>query len=215
MNHRTLTGILALLMQAALYAQDLTAVRELKQLWKYDEATALLSDMIREQGPKPALLEELVFRGFILQPLRRYGDWFAIITSALLFGLIHGNMTQAPFAILAGIALGYINIVSGSMWMNILLHFLNNLISVLYSFALASSGEGGMILLSLAVTYGVIAIGGAAFIGYVLNNRNFARLYPGEASRTPHRAAHYWLMPTMVIALALLFYTILSDMVIR
>ena len=59
MNHRTLTGILALLMQVALYAQDLTAVRELKQLWKYDEATALLSDMIREQGPKPALLEEL------------------------------------------------------------------------------------------------------------------------------------------------------------
>lgn len=46
-------------MQALLCAQDLTAVRELKQLWKYDEATALLSEMIREQGPQPALLEEL------------------------------------------------------------------------------------------------------------------------------------------------------------
>ena len=42
-----------------LHAQDLTAVRELKQLWKYDEATALLSEMVAEQGPLPALQEEL------------------------------------------------------------------------------------------------------------------------------------------------------------
>ena len=33
----------------------------------------------------PAFVEELCFRGVILQPLRRFGDWFAIFTSALLF----------------------------------------------------------------------------------------------------------------------------------
>ena len=163
----------------------------------------------------PALLEEMVFRGFIMQPLRRYGDWFAIITSALIFGLVHGNMMQVPFAILAGVALGYINVISGSMWMNILLHFLNNLISVLYTSAVAFSGEDGGIVLSLLVTYGVIAVGILAFVGYVLSNRNFARLRPGDQPRFPRRAAHFWLMPTVIIALLLIAREIAMDVVIR
>ena len=44
---------------APLAAQDLTAVRELKQLWKYDEAVAALTQMMAEQGPLPVFLEEL------------------------------------------------------------------------------------------------------------------------------------------------------------
>lgn len=51
--------ILFFLSLASLAAQDLTAVRELKQLWKYDEAIASLTQMMAEQGPRPELLEEL------------------------------------------------------------------------------------------------------------------------------------------------------------
>ena len=51
--------ILFFLSLASLAAQDLTAVRELKQLWKYDEAIASLTQMMAEQGPRPDLLEEL------------------------------------------------------------------------------------------------------------------------------------------------------------
>ena len=51
--------ILMILPLAPLAAQDLTAVRELKQLWKYDEAIAALTQMMAEQGPRPELLEEL------------------------------------------------------------------------------------------------------------------------------------------------------------
>ena len=43
----------------ALRAQDLVAVRELKQLWKYAEAVATLTQMMAGQGPQPILLEEL------------------------------------------------------------------------------------------------------------------------------------------------------------
>ena len=179
------------------------------------ETAGLMLLTIVHTAVLPALLEELTFRGFLMQPLRKYGDWFAIITSALIFGLVHGNMTQVPFAILAGLALGYVNVISGSMWMNILLHFLNNLISVLYSFALTSAGENSMIVLSLIVTYGTIAIGVAAFIGYILTNRNFMRLRPGTAPRFEKKAAHYWLMPTMVIALLLMVQQIAMDVVIK
>ena len=179
------------------------------------ETAGLMLLTIVHTAVLPALLEELAFRGFLMQPLRKYGDWFAIVTSALLFGLIHGNMTQAPFAILAGIALGYVNVVSGSMWTNILLHFLNNLISVLYSFGLNAAGEGGSVLLSLLVTYGIIVVGIVAFIGYALSNRDFMRLRPGTAPRFPRKAAHYWLMPTMVIALLLIFREIALDFMIK
>ncbi len=51
--------ILLFLSAASLAAQDLTAVRELKQLWKYDEAITALTQMMAEQGPQPVLLEEL------------------------------------------------------------------------------------------------------------------------------------------------------------
>ncbi|MBQ6119877.1 MAG: CPBP family intramembrane metalloprotease, partial [Clostridia bacterium] len=69
------------------------------------ETLGLLLLTVVHTAVLPALLEELIFRGYIMQPLRRYGDWFAIITSALIFGLVHGNMMQVPFAILAGVAL--------------------------------------------------------------------------------------------------------------
>ncbi len=51
--------ILLFLSAATLAAQDLGTVRELKQLWKYDEAIASLTQMMAEQGPRAELLEEL------------------------------------------------------------------------------------------------------------------------------------------------------------
>ena len=51
--------ILLFLFAVPLAAQDLSPVRELKQLWKYDEAIAALTQMMAEQGPRPDLLEEL------------------------------------------------------------------------------------------------------------------------------------------------------------
>ena len=57
MNVRLLVP--ALLISCTLSAQEIGAVRELKQLWKYDEAVAALTQMMAEQGPQVILLEEL------------------------------------------------------------------------------------------------------------------------------------------------------------
>ena len=40
----------------------------------------------------PALVEEFALRGVVMNSLRRFGDGFAIFTSAALFGLMHGNL---------------------------------------------------------------------------------------------------------------------------
>lgn len=73
--------------------------------------------------------EEVLFRGVILRGLQPYGKKFAILASAFLFGLFHGNFLQTPYAFLVGLVLGYVT-VEYAMWWAILLHLLNNLVLV-------------------------------------------------------------------------------------
>lgn len=75
--------------------------------------------------------EEFLFRGLILQNLRKYGNMFAILVSSALFGIIHGNFLQTPFAFLVGIALAVVVIETGSIWVSIAVHCAVNSISVL------------------------------------------------------------------------------------
>lgn len=77
------------------------------------------------------LVEEFVFRGVVMQPLRRYGDRFAIIASALVFGLCHGSPINIVFALVSGLVLGYTVASSKSLWVGIIIHFLNNSYAVL------------------------------------------------------------------------------------
>jgi membrane protease YdiL (CAAX protease family) len=40
------------------------------------------------------IIEEFIFRKVLIDRLRPYGDLLAVVTSALIFGLIHGNLSQ-------------------------------------------------------------------------------------------------------------------------
>ncbi len=82
----------------------------------------------------PAFIEEIVFRGAILQSLRRFGDGFALLTSSILFSVIHGNFVQAPYAFLMGLVIGYFVLRTGSLWTGIFIHLFNNGISILFTF---------------------------------------------------------------------------------
>ena len=48
--------------------------------------------------------EELLFRRLLLRRLRPYGERFALVASALCFGLFHGNLNQFFYAFLLGLA---------------------------------------------------------------------------------------------------------------
>ena len=78
----------------------------------------------------PALAEEFTCRGLILGLLKKYGDGFAIIVSSLLFGVMHGNFEQMPFAFLVGLVLGFITVKSGSILIAVAVHAFNNFVSV-------------------------------------------------------------------------------------
>lgn len=86
------------------------------------------------------LVEELLFREGITGRLIRQGSntWIAILYSSLLFGIVHGNPAQVPFAIIGGIILGTIYVLTGSVLLTAGIHILNNLISVGFYMAFGS-----------------------------------------------------------------------------
>lgn len=79
----------------------------------------------------PAFVEELLFRGMILTNLLPYGRTTAVLASALLFGLMHQNIGQIFYTTVGGLVLGFIYVKTRSIWVGVLIHFVNNFISVI------------------------------------------------------------------------------------
>lgn len=73
------------------------------------------------------ITEEILCRGLILRTLMPYGKRFAIVASAFLFGMLHGNILQIPFAFLVGLVLGYVAAEYSIAWAMVL-HMINNLV---------------------------------------------------------------------------------------
>lgn len=87
--------------------------------------------------------EELLFRWGIQGHLLRRGCSvpLSIVLSALLFGLAHINPAQVFFAFIMGILLGLLYWRSGSLWLPILLHALNNGTACLQVWLLGDEAE--------------------------------------------------------------------------
>ena len=80
------------------------------------------------------ILEEMLFRGAITKVLlRKYNPVKAIILSALIFGIFHINPAQVVGATLSGILFAWLYYKTGSLVPGILIHILNNGLSVFLS----------------------------------------------------------------------------------
>lgn len=71
------------------------------------------------------IVEELVYRGFVLRSFQKYGKMFALIVSSVLFGVMHANLPQGIFAFGVGLILGYVALEYSIVW-SIVLHIINN-----------------------------------------------------------------------------------------
>ncbi len=107
----------------------------------------------------PPLVEELGFRGVMLSALRRYGDGFAVVVTALAFGIFHGNPIQIPFAFCVGLALANIMVRTNNLLLCVMIHALNNGISVFFELISPYVSEGMYNLLNVTIAYGLILVG--------------------------------------------------------
>lgn len=155
-----------------------------------------------------AAVEEISLRGCVMQPLRKYGDNFAIIMSACAFGLMHCNLIQAPFALIVGLGLGYIAIKTESLWPAIIVHALNNFISTAVSYLLDKNINEQMLnLLYSAIIYGLMIAG---FIALLFFSRRAKIVSPSRPENSalsfPQKAFAYITNPTMIIAIIIMLY---------
>ncbi|MBQ9965623.1 MAG: CPBP family intramembrane metalloprotease [Clostridia bacterium] len=148
----------------------------------------------------PALVEEFACRGIMLNLLKKQGDAFAIIVSALLFGLVHGNFEQIPFAFMVGLVLGFITVKTGSIFIAIAVHFTNNLISVIFSYvnlSLMARNVVYIIYLSVCMLLAVISV--CSF-----REKNFFSLQKSESEVSARvRAKWFFTSPVIIIFIAL------------
>lgn len=79
----------------------------------------------------PAIFEELFFRKALIDFCSKYGKKFALVFSALLFGLLHMNLSQGLFAFILGIILGSIYLYTNDIKLPIFIHFINNGVATL------------------------------------------------------------------------------------
>ena len=104
-----------------------------------DSAERLFASLMKEPwgyvavGILAPLAEEFVFRGAILRTLldmmSKKNHWVAIMISAAIFGVVHGNMAQFVNALLMGLILGWMYYRTKSLVPGILLHWVNNTVA--------------------------------------------------------------------------------------
>lgn len=97
----------------------------------------------------PAICEEFLHRGLLLQGTKHMGFKKAILISSLLFGLLHFSIQKFFYAFIIGLVIGLISVVSKSIWPGIIVHFINNGLSVYLDYASANNWVFGDYLTSL------------------------------------------------------------------
>ena len=83
--------------------------------------------------------EELLFRGVVANVLLRHGSVFGVVSSALIFALMHGINIVFPAALVMGLVGAELLRRSGSVWPAVIVHVVFNLPTVP---ALVAAGMG-------------------------------------------------------------------------
>ncbi len=120
----------------------------------------------------PAIGEELLFRGVIQRLL---GDWsknihVAVWTTAVLFSAMHMQFYGFIPRMMLGAMLGYLLVWSGSLWLSIIAHFVNNASAVILTYLfkeeivgvdpdkLGTEGQMTFVLFSTIATAGLLLL---------------------------------------------------------
>lgn len=128
-------------------------------MFKFKGRTSLINeplyiDVIMAVFVAP-ILEEIVFRGVIMNNLRKYGIKVAIIINSLLFGLSHYNIEMIIPAFLTGIIFSYVA-CKYSIKYSILIHFLLNTITQILQVIILSKIEMSIVVFGLFLLFLII-----------------------------------------------------------
>ena len=113
--------------------------------------------------------EEIIFRKYLLFPLRKYGDFTAALISSVIFSLYHTNMDQLVYTFVFGYFLALTAIRANSVIPTTVMHIINNLIVGITSYAPSDFGNESVnaVFSFLKASLGMI-LTGLSFAGLLL-----------------------------------------------
>ena len=175
----------------------------------------------------PAICEEYLFRGAVLGLLLPFGRTAAIIGSSVLFGFMHQNPLQLFYTVFMGVILGYIYVKTKSIWACVLLHFFNNLITVVEDFLPVFTGVEWIVTL---VDFLVLAAGAICLVALIFKkdkqpqpdtDGSFGRLYEVgvdveefKLDMTVKEKIKKFFAPTIIVYLVICALSILGTLVL-
>lgn len=118
-------------------------------------------------GIMPGIAEEWLFRGYIQTRLsERLGRWWAILITALLFGVMHLDLVQSPFAAIFGVYLGYLAEQAGSIRPTMICHAANNTFQVLIAVSLKAA-PGPAMEATIYLASAVLLVGSVLYLHFI------------------------------------------------
>ena len=79
------------------------------------------------------IFEEIIFRSAVYRHTEIMGQSFAVVFSAIVFALMHGNLEQLPYTFVMGLWFAYLFAKTRSLLIPMLLHFLTNTTTVIFT----------------------------------------------------------------------------------
>lgn len=124
-----------------MYVSNLMGVftTEIIGILKGSAVENVVAELVAELSPWAAIpfmvvlapiFEEYIFRKLIIDRTIHYGEGIAIVVSAFLFALFHGNLNQFAYAFVLGLFWGFLYAKTGSVkytiWMHMCINFLGS-----------------------------------------------------------------------------------------
>ena len=165
----------------------------------------------------PALFEEFAFRGVVMGSLRPYSEGLALIVSSAMFALLHGNFVQIPFAFCGGLVFGFVVLKTNSLLPGIIIHFLNNALSVtadvLSSYKIVPDNIINMAYGVIFIVSGILAF---IFVRRILKNKPETFTLAGADDVIPYRLKMRTVCttPTLIVFSAIMILYATADLLL-
>ncbi|WP_236908930.1 CPBP family intramembrane glutamic endopeptidase [Clostridium sp. Cult3] len=112
----------------------------------------------------PAILEEMLMRGIILDGYRHKSRFVAALVNGLMFGMLHLNFFQFFHTFVAGFVASYLVFATNSIYAGIIVHFINNSFPIFMDYLsppepnVDYTSNPNLLAIIISITFSVAAI---------------------------------------------------------
>lgn len=162
----------------------------------------------------PGLCEEFAMRCCNMGLLKKYGKAFSVISISLIFGMMHGNISQFVFATAVGLILGYVTVKTDSVLPAVLIHIFNNSRFVLMKIFeyVFNEKAGSYVVAALLIIYIVLGVNSTIIMaakGRFKRNKN--RTHEPFENSVGKKVFSFFFTPGMIIPLLAFFSLIINS----